>query len=63
MLLLRKSIKHPDNVYYQAALWSFIAITVHGLVDSGITNKGNMQLLSFCLGIAFASEDNGNIMT
>lgn len=63
VLLLRKSIKHPDNVYYQAALWSFIAITVHGLVDSGITNKGNMQLLSFCLGIAFASEDNENIIT
>ena len=58
LLLLRKTIKHPQNVCYQAALWSFIAISVHGLVDSGITNKGNMQILSFCLGIAFASENN-----
>lgn len=58
LLLLKKIAKYPQNVYYQAALWSFIAISIHGLVDSGITNKFNMQILFFCLGIAFASENS-----
>lgn len=58
LLLIKKIRKYPQNVYYQAALWSFIAISIHGLVDSGITNKFNMQILFLCLGIAFASENN-----
>lgn len=58
LLLIKKIVKYPQNVYYQAALWSFIAISVHGFVDSGITNKFNMQILFLCLGIAFASENN-----
>ena len=57
IILLKKIVKNPHNVYYQAALWSFIAISVHGLVDSGITNKYNLQILFACLGIAFASEN------
>lgn len=58
LLLIKKIVKYPQNVYYKAALWSFIAISVHGFVDSGITNKFNMQILFLCLGIAFASENN-----
>lgn len=58
LLLIKKIVKYPQNVYYQAALWSFIAISVHGFVDSGITNKFNMQILFLCLGIAFAYENN-----
>lgn len=61
LLLIKKIVKYPKNVYYQAALWSFIAISVHGLVDSGITNKFNMQILLFCLGIAFASESSRSV--
>ncbi len=61
LLLIKKIVKYPKNVYYQAALWSFIAISVHGLVDSGITNKFNMQILFFCLGIAFASESSRSV--
>lgn len=61
LLLIKKIVKYPQNVYYQAALWSFIAISVHGFVDSGITNKFNMQILFLCLGIAFASENNKTV--
>lgn len=55
-LLICNIRKCPNNLYYQAALWSFLAITVHGMVDSGITNKFSMQILSACLGITFSSE-------
>lgn len=57
LLLLAHNIKkNPNNLYYQAALWSFLAIIIHGMVDSGITNKFSMQILSACLGITFSSK-------
>ena len=56
ILLIQKIRSNPHNWCYQAALWSFVAISVHGLVDSGITNKYNMQILCMCLGIAFSSD-------
>lgn len=56
ILLIQKIRSNPSNWCYQAALWSFVAISIHGLVDSGITNKYNMQILCMCLGIAFSSD-------
>lgn len=57
VLLLKKIRKDPNNLYYQAALWTFIAISIHGLVDAGLTNKFSMRILSFGLGIAFSSDN------
>lgn len=57
VILLKAISKYPDNLYYQAALWSFIALSIHGMVDTGITNKAAMQIISGVLGAAFASEN------
>lgn len=57
VILLKAISKYPSNLYYQAALWSFIALSIHGMVDTGITNKAAMQIISGVLGVAFASEN------
>lgn len=55
-ILVMKVKKYPYNIYYQASLWSFLALTLHGMVDTGITNKAAMQIMFAILGMAFASE-------
>lgn len=56
VFLVKKINKYPDNRYYQAALWAFIALMCHGMVDTGITNRAAMQIISTILGMAIASE-------
>nr|WP_317429237.1 O-antigen ligase family protein [uncultured Mitsuokella sp.] len=56
IVLLKSISKYPHNLYLQAALWSFIALSIHGMVDIGITNKAAMQIISGLFGVAFASE-------
>lgn len=47
--------KYPNNIYVQAMLWSFIAFSVHGLVDLGFLMKQGERLLFTFLGITCAS--------
>lgn len=59
-ILAMRIKKQPYNIYYQTALWSFLALTLHGMVDTGITNKAAMQIMFAILGITFATEKNIN---
>lgn len=54
--LLKKIRENPVNLYYSAAFWAFLAIVIHGMVDSGIMNKYQMQILSANLGVALSSS-------
>lgn len=54
--LLKKTRENPVNLYYSAAFWAFLAIVIHGMVDSGIMNKYQMQILSANLGVALSSS-------
>lgn len=47
--------KYTNNIYVQAMLWSFIAFSVHGLVDLGFLMKQGERLLFTFLGITCAS--------
>ncbi|MBM6732311.1 O-antigen ligase family protein [Megasphaera stantonii] len=55
IILVKKMIDYPENMYLQAMLWAFIAMFAHGLVDAGITNKFAARLLFGFLGITMAS--------
>lgn len=44
--------ENPDEWILYVGLWSFLAVTIHGLVDVGITNKEAARLLFLVLGIA-----------
>lgn len=63
IFLINKIQNNPDNHYYQAALWAFTALTCHGMIDTGITNRFAMQFISAILGIAIASEYARDIET
>lgn len=54
--LLKKIRENPVNLYYSAAFWAFLAIVIHGMIDSGIMNKYQMQILSANLGVALSSS-------
>ena len=54
--LVKKIRENPVNLYYSAAFWAFLAIVIHGMVDSGIMNKYQMQILSANLGVALSSS-------
>lgn len=54
-LLLNQIKNNKNNIYYQSALWAFIALSIHGMVDVGITNKAAMQIIFGILGMAFSS--------
>lgn len=56
VILGRKIQEYPNNIYYQAAFWSFVALMCHGMVDTGITNRNALQSIFAILGMAFASE-------
>ena len=56
IILACKISVHPANIYYQIAFWSFVTITCHGMVDTGLTNRFGLQLMSLILGVAFYSE-------
>ncbi|WP_296823463.1 O-antigen ligase [uncultured Megasphaera sp.] len=57
VILARKIYKYPDNIFYKIAFWSFITITCHGMVDTGLTYRSAVRLMSLILGMAFASEN------
>jgi len=46
--------KQPGNIFLQALLWSVLAITIHGMVDVGITFKAAFRLLSALMGFTMA---------
>ena len=50
-LLYSKMKENPDEWILYVGLWAFLAITVHGLVDAGITNKEAARLFFLVLGI------------
>lgn len=56
VVLGRKIQEYPNNIYYQAAFWSFVTLMCHGMVDTGITNRNALQSIFAILGMAFASE-------
>ena len=41
----------PDEWMLYVGLWSFLAVTIHGLADAGITNKETARLIFLILGI------------
>lgn len=45
----------PNNLYIRAMLWSFVAFSVHGLVDAGFLMKQGERLIFALLGITSAS--------
>ena len=51
-LLYRKIKDNPGEWIFYVGLWSFLAVTVHGLVDAGVTNKEAARLLFLILGIS-----------
>ena len=51
-LLLRNIRKHPEEWVFGAVLWVFLALSIHGMVDAGITHKGAARLLYLMLGLA-----------
>lgn len=51
-LFYSKLKDNPNEWILYVGLWSFLAITMHGLVDAGITNKEAARLLFLILGIS-----------
>jgi len=47
--------KQPDNFLIRAMLWSFVALSVHGLVDAGLTMRTALRLYSAYMGVTVAS--------
>lgn len=58
-LFYSKLKENPNEWILYAGFWSFLAVTIHGLADAGITNKETARLLFLILGIAlnFCSID------
>lgn len=52
-LLYSKMKENPGESFFYIGLWAFLAITIHGLVDVGITNKEAARLIFLVLGIVF----------
>ena len=53
--LLRKMRTQPDNYLIPAMIWSFFAITAHGMVDTGIAMRIVFRLFATYMGITIAS--------
>jgi O-antigen ligase len=62
IFLCKKMKQQPQNFYLQAMMWSFIAINVHGLVDSALLVRSVLQLYCGLLGIASAASKNYNLI-
>lgn len=56
IFLIKRIVNGPNNYLYYAMLWAFITITVHGFVDSGITNKFAMKVFFSYAGVALAMD-------
>ena len=53
-LLYSKIKDNPSEWIFNVGLWSFLAITMHGLVDAGITNKEAARLIFLILGTSLS---------
>lgn len=64
MIFLVKKIKrYSQNISYQAMFWAFMSISIHGIVDTGITNKFAMQIFFAYAGIVLALNEKKSIKT
>lgn len=54
--LIKRMQRFPNKLNYPMMLWAFSLITIHGMVDAGITNKFAMQILCAYMGICLAEE-------
>ena len=54
--LIKRMQRFPHELNYPMMLWAFFLITIHGMVDAGITNKFAMQILCAYMGICLAEE-------
>lgn len=48
---------HDEWILY-VGLWTFLAVTIHGMVDAGITNKETARLIFLILGIVLNLHHN-----
>lgn len=55
LYLCWKLKQHPNNIFLNAFIWSFLTIMIHGLVDSGIMEHYPIILYNAYLGIGLAS--------
>lgn len=55
LYLCKKLKRHPDDIFLNALLWTFLSIMLHGLVNAAILSKFVMRLYSTYLGIGLAS--------
>ena len=55
LFLMRMMNNQPNNFFLMAMLWAFVAFSIHGLVDVGITMKSSNRLFFALLGITVAS--------
>lgn len=53
--LCNKMREQPDNMIIQAMLWSFLTISIQGIVDAGITIRIAFRLFSVYMGVTVAS--------
>ena len=53
--LAKNMQKQPDNYLIQAMFWSFIAVTIHGFVDAGLSMRTAFRLCSAYMGVTVAS--------
>lgn len=54
--LVKRMQRFPNELNYPMMLWAFSLITIHGMVDAGITNKFAMQILCAYMGICLAED-------
>lgn len=57
-LFYSKLKESPDKWILYVGLWSFLAVTIQGLADAGITNKEAARLLFLVLGISLSLRCN-----
>ena len=57
-LFVGKIKEHPTEWIFQEGLRILLAVTIHGMVDSGIIYKGSAQLLYVMLGITLSYQAN-----
>lgn len=53
--LIQRIKNDPNDLSYQAMLWAFLTITLHGFVDAGITNKFAMQIFFLIQALSLVS--------
>ena len=60
--LVKSSINMSlGNIFCYAMLWATIAITIHGLVDTGITMKSAARLFYACLGLTVSKINSVSV--